>query len=220
MIWPEVLLATSADGFGYGALLALWLGHPGPNPGRSKWAAPVLAAATCVAAMEFIGRDWIWSAVRPSDAVGRMFFDRNVSLTQARIFAFGFLGLLICLSGRRWLAPLRHPVLVYLGTISYGLYLYHFPIFGLLSGGAVPKFSHDPMWLDFLKIALTLAVAAASWQWIERPISRMKDARYGYRIGAGGARLGRGIRRDAGQPANSTSMGGVRPAAAPRSRRV
>jgi len=61
--------------------------------------------------------------------------------------------------------------LLWIGTISYGVYVYHLP---LLKGWQqiLPK---TPDWLTLLAVTgLTLGVAALSWYLFERPISRLK----------------------------------------------
>ena len=82
---------------------------------------------------------------------------------------------LFCHSGHRLFAFLRSRPLVYLGTISYGIYLYHHLI--ILSSRSVSDFtgiSPGPaLWT--IECALTLCVAALSWHLIERPILRLKD---------------------------------------------
>lgn len=58
-------------------------------------------------------------------------------------------------------APLRG-----LGRISYGVYLYHWPIFLLL-----PLFVHlNATAMNFARLGITLAVAIASWFLLERPV--------------------------------------------------
>ncbi|RFD26347.1 hypothetical protein MUBE_05485 [Mycobacterium uberis] len=64
--------------------------------------------------------------------------------------------------------------LVWLGTISYGVYLWHWPIFLVLNGertgwSGVPLFA--------ARCAATMAVAAASWWLIEQPIRRWRPVR-------------------------------------------
>jgi peptidoglycan/LPS O-acetylase OafA/YrhL len=64
---------------------------------------------------------------------------------------------------------LATPPLVGLGTISYGVYVWHWPLFVLLTparlglGGAA---------LAVLRIGVTIAVAAASYRLLERPVRR------------------------------------------------
>ncbi len=64
--------------------------------------------------------------------------------------------------------------MVYIGRISYGLYLYHYVVLvglGALAGHA----SNGVAWQTFLAaLALTFAIAAASFQWIEKPCLRLK----------------------------------------------
>jgi len=73
-----------------------------------------------------------------------------------------------------WLASaLGRQPLVGIGRISYGLYLWHFPIvygFGALAvDGTPPNFPRAA-----LAIGLTFLVAAASFHWIEQPMLRIK----------------------------------------------
>jgi peptidoglycan/LPS O-acetylase OafA/YrhL len=59
-----------------------------------------------------------------------------------------------------------------LGRVSYGLYLWHYPIFL-----AVQRYTHDWTTPERLVLAFTLtaAVTAASWNFVERPFLRWKD---------------------------------------------
>jgi peptidoglycan/LPS O-acetylase OafA/YrhL/lysophospholipase L1-like esterase len=59
--------------------------------------------------------------------------------------------------------------LVWLGTVSYGVYLFHWPIYAVVNDARF----HLSMWTLFLvRVALTLVVAAASMRLLERPIRR------------------------------------------------
>ena len=61
--------------------------------------------------------------------------------------------------------------LIWLGTISYGLYLYHWPIFLLLT----PERTGLDGWALFaVRVALTAAVAVASFHLVEEPIRRRR----------------------------------------------
>ena len=64
--------------------------------------------------------------------------------------------------------------LVWLGTISYGVYLWHWPIFLALNGERT-GWSGVPLFIA--RCAATVAVAAASWWLIEQPIRRWRPSR-------------------------------------------
>jgi peptidoglycan/LPS O-acetylase OafA/YrhL len=68
----------------------------------------------------------------------------------------------------------RRPVLA-LGTLSFGVYLWHYPIImGLQRGGLWPE--HFPIALTLVS-ALSLAAAWLSWQLVERPVLRAVQRR-------------------------------------------
>lgn len=71
-------------------------------------------------------------------------------------------------------APLRH-----IGKISYGLYMYHFPIFVVVDKTLWSLFPGEPGIVGpahpVLKIVLTYLVALASWRLVESPLLRLKD---------------------------------------------
>ena len=64
--------------------------------------------------------------------------------------------------------------LVWLGAISYGVYLWHWPIFLALNGERT-GWSGPPLFAA--RCAATVAVAAVSWWLIEQPIRRWRPAR-------------------------------------------
>jgi peptidoglycan/LPS O-acetylase OafA/YrhL len=68
--------------------------------------------------------------------------------------------------------------LQYLGKISYGLYVYHFNVPGLLRDKIAPHLGIDlpeSAWLKLLIYAcVTVVLASASSQWLEKPINRLK----------------------------------------------
>jgi len=73
-----------------------------------------------------------------------------------------------------WARLLDHPVLLWFGKRSYGLYLWHVPIYGLLlfpvNGAKMVAVR------EVLRFSVAVAVAAASYRWIEQPWLRRKEA--------------------------------------------
>ena len=72
-------------------------------------------------------------------------------------------------SSARLRAALGTKPLVFIGLISYGLYLFHMPIYGFYNAQNTIT---DPATLFVLRYASVLAVATASYYFIERPIRR------------------------------------------------
>jgi peptidoglycan/LPS O-acetylase OafA/YrhL len=78
----------------------------------------------------------------------------------------------IMLDGRMIVSRiLSAPLLVDIGTISYGVYLWHWPIFGVLSGDRTGLHGYP---LALLRVLATFAVATASYLLVERPARRMQ----------------------------------------------
>jgi peptidoglycan/LPS O-acetylase OafA/YrhL len=71
---------------------------------------------------------------------------------------------------------LRHPLLAWLGLISYGIFLWHFPILYALSKGGVagwwPSMAYPVLVLTTL--AITLVCASLSYYLVEQPLMRRK----------------------------------------------
>lgn len=67
--------------------------------------------------------------------------------------------------------------LAYLGRISYGLYVYHFPLLwftGRLRD--IPAFSNMPqMYVILISFMLTVGISAISFRFVESPLIRLKD---------------------------------------------
>ena len=59
--------------------------------------------------------------------------------------------------------------LQWLGRVSYGVYLWHWPVIVYMT---IPRVGLDRWAVDSLRIATTLAGAAASYRWLEQPIRR------------------------------------------------
>lgn len=73
--------------------------------------------------------------------------------------------------GPRWLCG---PVLGWFGKRSYGIYLWHYPVIYLSSGGggAIAPWQET----QAIRLAVTLAVAELSWRLVEQPFQRRGHA--------------------------------------------
>jgi len=79
----------------------------------------------------------------------------------------------------RYARALSWAPLVYLGKISYGLYVYHVFIIVLVSPLLVPlglSEDHNSFGRIAVLLALTLAMSSLSWHWIEQPFLAWKNA--------------------------------------------
>ncbi len=77
---------------------------------------------------------------------------------------------------------LNHPVARYIGRRSYGLYLYHYPIFGALEAWRTPGDLGNFVAVTGAKILLSFAVAELSWRTLEQPMLRLKGRVAGRRV--------------------------------------
>jgi peptidoglycan/LPS O-acetylase OafA/YrhL len=73
-------------------------------------------------------------------------------------------------------------ILAPVGVISYGIYLWHWVILGILEGHGMIRISwwfSEPSWLlaTLILFALTIPIAAASWLFVERPAIRWSSRR-------------------------------------------
>ena len=80
-----------------------------------------------------------------------------------------------------WRFVLSQPVLIYLGRISYGLYLYHVAVRFLVWWATAGWFGGLPRPLAYairlsLYVSLAIAVAAASFRFYERPFLKLKGS--------------------------------------------
>lgn len=150
---------TRASGFLLGAALALaWT--------PAQWSAPQPRPVGAVldiaggAALVLLGIE----LVRDSE------FD-SALYQQGGFLRIGLLVIAIIAAATRENGKLRallaSPVLTWVGRRSYGLYLYHWPVFTLLRGAP------DQGWLpDLRALAVTFAVTEVSYRWLETPIRR------------------------------------------------
>jgi peptidoglycan/LPS O-acetylase OafA/YrhL len=143
------------------AMLAAARTQPGPRATRLLHAAGPLAAVA-------LGCFWVLAG--SAGGYPKAFMFRGgfllcallaaVMIADVRLVDAGPLARLLALAPLRWI-----------GMISYGIYLWHFPIFTYLTQG---RTGLSGAGLDLAKVGLTLAVATASFYLVERPI-RCRD---------------------------------------------
>jgi peptidoglycan/LPS O-acetylase OafA/YrhL len=73
-----------------------------------------------------------------------------------------------------WLLSLTP--LVYLGRISYSIYLLHLPVSVALASAGLPALFYAPPLHGFLKVAATIGVSALAYRLIEIPGQRLGAA--------------------------------------------
>ncbi|MGA7794488.1 MAG: acyltransferase [Candidatus Acidiferrales bacterium] len=118
---------------------------------------------------------------------------KNMGLGSFALASFGYtwialfyLSLLLLAVVQRGLVSrvFRLRMVTELGTVAYGLYLFHQPVLGLvygLTGKATPKLaSLSAVGLTFLSGFLVFALARLSWLYFEKPLIK-KGHRYRYR---------------------------------------
>ncbi|HEX3946691.1 MAG TPA: acyltransferase [Acidimicrobiales bacterium] len=137
--------------------------RPQPGP-RVRWAlhisAPVAAAA--------LGVFWVVAGT-PAQLPRSWMFQGGfllcavlaaIVVADVRQFHQGPLGMVLSIQPLRWI-----------GAISYGIYLWHWPIFVYLNGA---RTGLSTLPLDLLRVGLTLLVATASYYLVERPIRQRR----------------------------------------------
>jgi peptidoglycan/LPS O-acetylase OafA/YrhL len=148
------------DEFGCGIALALFL-HRDPAGSRARflhatrWLWPFATWLVAAFTMRFF---WMDSTYWPNWQL--VVFWRS-------LLAVTFLLAVIsaCALNDRWVLAVTAP-LRYLGTISYGIYLWHSLVIFTLK----PVLAADPPRACFWTVALTLLLSALSWHFFEKPL--------------------------------------------------
>jgi peptidoglycan/LPS O-acetylase OafA/YrhL len=176
-IWWDIV--TRADGLALGGLLAA-LRFPESERGPRFWGRGIALGAIRLAGLSALA--WlcvlgIRFGLRPEGALVR---DPVLTLLLVNVLWLGLIEVVLAGAGRPALGLLRLRPLRWLGQISYGLYLYHFPLVMFAIDLAGPcGYTGRPVYLRILGVLLAVPVAALSWRFIERPLLELKR-KYAY----------------------------------------
>lgn len=157
---PRKTLPAYIGHFALGMLVALWLERR-----RARDAPPFTGVTT--AGLSAVG--WLlvlaegyWHETAPNGGLARALF-------STLLVALGFALIVAAVAGGRGpsVSWLRARWLARVGVWSYGLYLWHLPLLLVLrENGLLP----DALWPRMaVVLAVSLAAAALTWRWVERP---------------------------------------------------
>jgi peptidoglycan/LPS O-acetylase OafA/YrhL len=146
--------------FACGGLLALFVGLKQQPESWRKWLAGVGVCVVCWLSADATGLfDAPFATASPAHAIS--FF--ILAAGGAAALVWGFLHI-----PRRLILP----QLVYLGRISFGLYVFH-GMTMLVGRQFIAPWFHGGLWL-IPTFALTVAVAALSYEFLEKPFLKLK----------------------------------------------
>lgn len=163
-----VLLPCRMDGLAWGGLITVKLREGARLP--KLYLSAIVATLGIIAAVLFLSLSG-YSWARPQNQV----FGYSISA-----FAFAMLLVWTLSASRQSSAPwLRNRVLVYVGTISYGMYLLQMP--SQMLAAAVLRVSgvsldDNSLLLFGIRLCVTVAVSSVSFYVFERPIMNLKNS--------------------------------------------
>lgn len=186
-IQPYVLMPTCLDAFGLGGLLAFSVYYQKSTALKYLRKPVVPLIGILIYVLTVI---WLKSVSEDHNYVSIIFLRLSESLISVGIIGF----LVVRDSEKKWLHRLfEWSPLVYIGKISYGIYIYHNFIYNPYHSTAnnilvrltnrITGFFEDgfigiSIKIIFLYIVVVL-LATASWFLIEKPINKLKS-KYGY----------------------------------------
>jgi peptidoglycan/LPS O-acetylase OafA/YrhL len=98
----------------------------------------------------------------------------GASILALEIVFAGVVVLCATHAGKPFLSPLRARWLTYVGTISYGVYLFHLPIFAAVAALAEEFDLGNGLLVKTARISLVFLVPMLSWHLVERPVLSLK----------------------------------------------
>jgi peptidoglycan/LPS O-acetylase OafA/YrhL len=176
-VTPELIaLPAYLDQFALGmglAVLTVWLGE---HRGEPRWIARLnlswlvaLAAFVLVSFGIGIG-DRLFEPMTPAQYLARHYLYAVIGIAMLAPAVLG------TAHGGLQRAVLRNRVLIWLGVVSYGIYLWHDTVLALLSRrhfGSV-DWPHPYLAWPLAALAVTAVIAAISWYAFENPILSLK----------------------------------------------
>jgi peptidoglycan/LPS O-acetylase OafA/YrhL len=171
------LMLARADGFALGGVVAAILVNSEKVDRHRATYQRGFASITLIAlaiVIVVLARGTLPTFGRPPE--GAAFSVLAINLLFAAV-----VGLVVTHAGRPTLAWLRRPRLVHLGTLSYGLYVYHYVVLVLSDDLLVALRGHGRTSLINVPVSVLIyALAAVSWARFEQPLLDMKG-RFPYR---------------------------------------
>ena len=155
---------TRADALFFGCILGL-MAADGYFQRLPQWVPRVLTAAAAAAAVMFV---WVLFKV-PVWSFGTMVWWQPITTVASAILIMYFV---LCphSTGTRFVGL---GVFVFLGELSYTVYLVHFGVYLALLPGQ--RGTHWSFWpTELLRLAVIVGIATASWFLIERPLARWR----------------------------------------------
>ena len=174
------ILPNVVGAFAMGGLIAAILDDEA-RARRLRWPLSIGFVASGLAGLAYV----VWYYTVPAPGWVMPYMAWRDSLQNFGFYAvhFGIVGFVAVNAGAWFLAPLRLKELTFLGEISYGMYLYHMPVFWFVGGYWIRQGEPWLVWAG--KIGITFVVATLSYRYVERPILRLKD-RFPYERVPGG----------------------------------
>lgn len=171
----EASLPGQLDALSAGAGLAVLL-HSGVDVRSVSRKAVLVMAASGMALLFLVHRNGLDSYWHPDS-----WATQPQNLPTLSLLALFFASLIaVALAGAPLLsALLRSSLLRHIGKISYGIYMFHFPIFVLVDKTLWKLFPGEPNWAVHLahplgKVVLTYLLALASWRIVESRLLSLK----------------------------------------------
>jgi peptidoglycan/LPS O-acetylase OafA/YrhL len=165
-IGAYVLMPCRVDALAWGGLLALMLRTRGLWTIKTSWTLSVSLTAAC--AVLFL--------LRPATALDPVVGVVGMSLIGAMFAAW--VSSTVAAEGQPSTGVLRFSPLMFLGRISYGVYLFHAPVHFIVKTAAARLNLQDGNVVKIASLAIVVPAAWISWRFFESQILKLKNRFY------------------------------------------